>query len=135
MVIVSTDKGFMQISDSNISLYHHFDKRVFGEDDVEQQLGLKGHQLVDFLSLVGDTTNHVPGVPGVGPKTAGSLLEQFGDLDNILINNESIQGKVGQSLQEHYRVALRARKLVGLKLDCKLDLNLKSLRYLPVSTR
>ena len=135
VVIVSTDKGFMQISDSNISLYHHFDKRVFGVDDVEQQLGLKGHQLVDFLSLVGDTTNHVPGVPGIGLKTAGSLLEEHGDLDNILIQNESISGKVGQSLQEHYRVALMARKLVSLKLDCQLDVNLRSLRYSPASSR
>jgi len=104
-------------------------------DDVEQQLGLKGPQLVDFLSLVGDSTNHVPGVPGIGPKTAGSLLEQYGDLDNVLIQNESIAGKVGQSLQEHYRVALMARKLVSLKLDCQLNVNLKSLRYNPVSSR
>jgi len=129
VIIVSTDKGFMQIADENISLYHHFDKRILGVDDVEQQLGLKGYQLIDFLSLVGDTTNHVPGVPGIGPKTAGTLIEQYGDLDSILIHNQSISGKVGQSLQEHYRVALMARKLVQLKLDCQLDINLKSLRY------
>ena len=132
---MSTDKGFMQISDSNVSLYHHFDKRVFGVDDVEQQLGLKGYQLVDFLSLVGDTTNHVPGVPGIGPKTAGNLLERYGDLDNILIQNESISGKVGQSLQAHYRVAIMARKLVSLKLDCQLNMNLRYLRYPSVPSR
>ncbi len=133
VMIVSTDKGFMQICDPNISLYHHFDKRILHLDDVEQTLGLKSHLLVDFLSLVGDTTNHVPGVPGIGPKTAGTLIETYGDLDNILIHSESIEGRAGRSLVEHYRVALLARKLVRLKLDCRMDINLQALRYKPIS--
>lgn len=127
--IVSTDKGFMQIANEQISLFHHFDKRLLSIDDVEQQLGLKAHLLIDFLSLVGDTTNHVPGVPGIGPKTAGQLLDQFGDLDSVLIHSEALRGKLAQTLKDHYRVALLARKLVTLKLDCELDLNLHTLRY------
>ncbi len=129
VMIVSTDKGFMQIASSNISLYHYFDKRLLSLDDVEQTLGLESHQLVDFLSLVGDTTNHVPGVPGIGPKTAGTLIEAYGDLDNIIIHSEEIAGRAGRALIEHYRVALLARKLVSLKLDCHLDVNLQGLRY------
>jgi protein Xni len=129
VTIVSTDKGFMQISDDNVHLYHHFDKRLLSFDDVNMQLGLKPVQLIDFLSLVGDTTNHVPGIPGIGPKTAGTLLDQYGDLDTVLINSEQVKGKVGESLQENYRVALFARKLVTLKLDCILELNLNELRY------
>lgn len=127
--IVSTDKGFMQISNENIHLYHHFDKRVLSVEDVKLQLGLEPSQIIDFLSLVGDTTNHVPGIPGIGPKTAGSLLDQYGDLDSIIIHSEEIKGKVGESLKAHYRVALFARKLVTLKTDCKLDINFKKLRY------
>jgi len=133
VTIVSTDKGFMQIACDHIRLYHHFDKRFLGFDDVRQQLGLEPHQLVDFLSLVGDTTNHVPGISGIGPKTAGQLLDEYGDLDQILINSESIKGKVGQTLQQDYRTALRARKLVTLKTDCHLELNLQDLRYQPPS--
>ncbi len=129
VMIVSTDKGFMQIVDDNICLYHHFDKRILQLDDVEQTLDLQSHQLIDFLSLVGDATNHVPGIPGIGPKTAGMLIEQHGDLDTILIHSDSIAGRAGQALSEHYRVALMARKLVSLKLDCHLDINLKALRY------
>ena len=131
--IVSTDKGFMQISDENIHLYHHFDKRVLSVEDVKMQLGLEPAQIIDFLSLVGDTTNHVPGIPGIGPKTAGSLLDQYGDLDSVIINSEQVKGKVGVSLCEHYRVALFARKLVTLKIDCKLDINFKKLRYIKPS--
>ena len=127
--IVSTEKGFMQLSDENVHLYHHFDKRVLSLDDVKMQLGLEPLQLIDFLSLVGDNTNHVPGVPGIGPKTAGTLLDLYGDLDTVLIHSEDVKGKVGESLREHYRRALFARKLVTLKLDCHLGLNLKSLRY------
>ncbi|GAA6134250.1 flap endonuclease Xni [Oceaniserpentilla sp. 4NH20-0058] len=132
VTIVSTDKGFMQIADQRIRLYHHFDKRFLNEDDVQQQLGLQPHQLVDFLSLVGDTTNHVPGIAGIGPKTAGQLLDEYGDLDQILIHSESIKGKVGNSLQQDYRVALLARILVRLKTDCHLELNLQNLRYRPL---
>ncbi len=131
VTIVSTDKGFMQIAKGGVRLYHHFDKRFLNPDDVRQQLGLEPHQLVDFLSLVGDTTNHVPGVAGVGPKTAGQLLDEYGDLDSILINSDQIKGRIGQNLSEHFRVALRARKLVRLKTDCELDLNLQDLRYTP----
>lgn len=133
VTIVSTDKGFMQIASERIRLYHHFDKRFLGFDDVQQQLGLQPHQLVDFLSLVGDSTNHVPGIAGIGPKTAGQLLDTYGDLDQILIHSEEIKGKVGQSLQNDYRIALKARKLVTLKTDCQLELNLKELRYQPTS--
>lgn len=131
VTIVSTDKGFMQIANEQIRLYHHFDKRFLDVDDVRQQLGLEPHQLVDFLSLVGDTTNHVPGIAGIGPKTAGQLLDQYGDLDQILIQSEQIKGKVGASLQQDYRTALLARKLVSLKTDCHLELNLQDLRYVP----
>jgi protein Xni len=127
--IISTDKGFMQIADPRISLYHYFDKRVLTEDDVKMQLGLPPEQLVDFLALVGDTTNHVPGVPGIGPKTAGALLDEYHELDNVLIHSAEIKGKVGKSLIENFHVALLARKLVRLKLDCTLDINLKGLRY------
>ena len=133
--IVSTDKGFMQLSCSRIQLYHHFDKRVLSQDDVRQQLGLQPSQLVDFLSLVGDSTNHVPGMPGIGPKTAGQLLDEYGDLDSVLVASESIPGKVGETLRNEYRTALFARKLVRLKTDCQLQLNLSSLRYQALAPR
>lgn len=130
--IVSTDKGFMQIASDRISLYHYFDRRVLTFDDVKQQLGLMPKQLPDYLSLVGDSTNHVPGVAGIGPKTAGELLDEYGDLDNVLINSEAIPGKIGEHLREQYRQALFARKMVTLKTDCELGLNLQSLRYRPM---
>lgn len=127
--IVSTDKGFMQLASPRINLYHHFDKRLFTEDDVELQLGLKPSSLPDYLALVGDSTNHVAGVPGIGPKTAGELLDKYGDLDNILINSEDMEGRSGSSLRENYRQALLARKMVTLKVDCDLKINLQQLRY------
>ena len=66
---------------------------------------------------------------GIGPKTAGQLLDEYGDLDSVLINSQQIKGKVGQTLQDDYRIALMARKLVRLKTDCQLELNLKDFRY------
>lgn len=129
--IVSTDKGYMQIMDSNTIIYHHFDRKILSNDDVVSVLGFPSARLVDFLSLVGDTTNDIPGIDGIGPKTAGKLLDQYGDLDGILIHSNEIQGKPGEQLQQHYRQALLARKLVTLKVDCDLGVNLKQLRYKP----
>lgn len=129
--IVSTDKGYMQIMDPQTLLYHHFDRKLLNLDDVRSILGFEPKQLIDFLSLVGDSTNEVPGVDGIGQKTAGKLLDQFGDLDSILIHSNEISGKVGSQLAEHFRTALRARKMVTLKTDCELGINLKGLRYQP----
>jgi len=131
--IVSTDKGFMQIVDDHISLYHYFDRRALTQDDVTQVLGFKPSQLADYLSMVGDTTNHIPGVTGIGPKTAAELLDQYGDLDSILIHSDGIQGKVGQHLKEEFRIALLARKMVTLRTDLDLGLNLQDLRYRPIA--
>lgn len=133
--IVSTDKGFMQISDHQIQIYHHFDKRILTVDDVQLQLGLKPYQLIDYLAMVGDTTNHVPGVPGIGPKQAGQLLDEYDDLDNVLIHCRELPSRAANALSEHFPQALLARKLVTLKTDCPLNINLQSLRYQPSTSK
>lgn len=127
--IISTDKGFLQLASEQIVVRHYFEKRTYVAADVVAQYGIQPHQLVDYYALVGDTTNEVPGVSKIGPKTASQLLNTYGDLDNILIHSTDIGGKIAQYLEQDYKKALLARKLIALKVDCQLGINLQQLRY------
>ncbi|MCD8520986.1 MAG: flap endonuclease Xni [Saccharospirillaceae bacterium] len=129
VTILSTDKGFCQLVNSRLSVRNHFDRFTWDELMVEQKFGLKPWQLADFWALTGDSTNHLPGVPGIGPKTAGHLLDQFGSLDVLLIQREQCDSKVRNALSEHWPTALLTRVLAKLRTDVPLGFNLHDLRW------
>src|SRR5271156_5814510 len=84
--------------------------------ELEKEWGIRPGQVVDFLSLTGDTVDNIPGVPGVGEGFAATFLKQFGTLDNLLDNVSQVKGpKKQQSLREHKETARRARELVRLR--------------------
>jgi len=84
---------------------------------------------VDFWALTGDSTNHLPGVPGIGPKTAGQLLDQFQTLDALLVQLDDVPERWQTVLQQHWRDALLTRLLARLRLDVPLGVNLHDLRW------
>lgn len=129
VMILSTDKGFCQLVNSRVLVRNHFDRFNYDLMMVEQKFGLQPHQLVDYWALTGDSTNHLPGVTGIGPKTAGHLLDQFGSLDHILVNMDQLEGKVQQRMQQHWQEALMTRILATLRLDVPLGINLSDLRW------
>lgn len=129
-VILSTDAAFLQLLGPRIRVRDHFDDVERDAEAVRDRYGVGPGRLIDFFALVGNTTNGIPGVPGIGPKTAASLLEEHGDLDSILAAAGPIGGKVGESLAEHAEDARLSRKLVRLKTDLDLGVNLQELRYL-----
>lgn len=126
-VIVSTDKGFCQLLGPHIQLWDHFGQRWLDEAHVRQKFGLAPQQLVDYWALTGVTGSNVKGVPGIGPKRAQKLLQQFGNLDAILTNTAT--GKEQNTVQKHKNDALQARQLVKLVDDIELGVNLQQLRY------
>lgn len=128
-IILSTDAAFLQLLDRGIRVRDHFDSRELDADWVRDKYGVHPGRLVDFFALVGNTTNGIPGVPGVGPKTAAGLLEEHGDLEAILAAADQMDGKLGESLVEHAEEARLSRTLVGLKTDLELGVNLQELRY------
>jgi DNA polymerase-1 len=108
VVIASSDKDFMQLVNERIGLFNPNDKseKVWGADDVRAKTGVGPEQLVDWLSLIGDSVDNIPGVAGVGPKTAAELLQQFGSL-------EKIYGQLAEVKSERLRKNLEsARELV-----------------------
>tara|TARA_B100001123_G_scaffold427769_1_gene543786 strand:+ start:5256 stop:6134 length:879 start_codon:yes stop_codon:yes gene_type:complete len=117
-IIASADKDFFQLINSKISLLNSNDKtgKLWGSAEVEAKTGVKPHQIVDWLSLVGDSVDGIPGVPGVGPKTAAKLLINHGDIKNIYERISDIsREKLRESLVAAKDDVIRNQKLVTLK--------------------
>lgn len=128
--IISTDKGFFQLVNCRIQVLNHFDRQLFNEEEVQARYSIKPKQLNDLLALTGDTTNHLPGVKGVGIKTATDLLSQHQDLDTLLVQlpNLTLKPKLTEALENHWRSALLTRKLATLVTDLPLHINLNDMR-------
>jgi DNA polymerase-1 len=95
---------------------------------VKEKFGVFPDRVIDVLALMGDSSDNVPGVPGVGPKTAISLVEEFGDLNTVLTRGPSERkGKLAESLLEYKDQAELSRDLVTIKTDCPVELNLKTM--------
>lgn len=129
IVILSTDRMFLQLVSDRIIVRDHFHRRNMDQTYVKERLHVRPDQLVDFFALTGYATNNIPGVAGVGAKTAAKLLNELNDLDTILSVAYTMKGTLGKKLSEHAEEARLSRELVGLKDDMDLGLNLKSFRY------
>lgn len=120
--ICSTDKDLCQlINDRILMLNTRKENQVIGIKEVEETYGVPPDLIIDLLSLTGDSSDNVPGVPGIGPKTASALLKQFGSLDQLLANQEQIAGdKKRVAICENADQALLSRKLVRLDLGVNI---------------
>ena len=101
-VVISTgDKDMAQLVDGRISLVNTMTDTRLDRDGVKAKFDVYPEQIVDYLALVGDSSDNIPGVPKVGPKTAAKWLNQYTTLDALLAHRDEIEGKVGESLREH----------------------------------
>jgi len=126
VTVISSDKDLMQLVSSKIRLYDPMKSKVLGEKDVIEKFGVKPNQVVDVQSLAGDSSDNVPGVPGIGIKTASELINKYKTLDVLLKKAGEIpQNKRRETLLTNKDKALLSRKLVTLKDDVpvKEDLN------------
>jgi len=130
-VILSTDRMYLQLLRDGITVFDHFNDRLLTKEHVEEKFNVRPDQLIDYWALTGDATNHIKGVPKIGPKSAELLLHEYNDLDGVL-NVESEDKRVVR-VQQHRRDARISRQLVTLKTDVEVGVNLKSLRYDPDS--
>src|SRR5215216_3999552 len=130
VAIVSIDKDFFQLVHDDIRVYDpREDGAWFDEAGVVEKFGVKPEQVVDVLALVGDTSDNVAGVPGIGKKGAIDLVTEFGGLDALLERLGELKPKQRQALSTHRADALRSRELVTIRTDVPLDVDLESLRY------
>ena len=131
--IISTDKGFCQLICPQIRVRDYFNKRWLDAAFVQQQYGVAPTQLVDFWALTGIGGSNIKGVPGIGPKTATQLLQQYGDLAAMLEACEREEAtRPLLKLRQHREEALLAQRLVRLQHDIPLGFNLREIRYPPI---
>ncbi|HEX8526663.1 DNA polymerase I [Allosphingosinicella sp.] len=121
VTIVSSDKDLMQLIEPGLDMLDTMNDRRIGRDYVIEKFGVPPEQLGEVLALMGDSVDNIPGVPGVGPKTASQLIQQYGDVESVLANVEDIaKPKLKQNLIEHAEAARLSRELVRLVCDSPL---------------
>jgi DNA polymerase I len=120
--IISTgDKDLAQLVNPSVSLINTMTDEKLDVDGVTQKFGVPPERIVDYLTIVGDAVDNVPGVPKAGPKTANKWLAEYGDLDQLMARADEIKGVVGDNLRASLPWLLRARELLTVKLDCDLN--------------
>src|SRR3954453_22752590 len=140
VTIVSSDKDLMQLidEDAGIDMLDTMNDRRIGREQVLEKFGVPPEKVGDVLALMGDSVDNVPGVPGIGPKTASQLIQAFGDLETVLASTDQIsKPKLKQNLVEYAADARLSRELVRLVCDAKLpepleDLALKGIPKEPL---
>ncbi len=122
-VISTGDKDMAQLVDGHVQLVDTMKDAIYDRGAVEAKFGVTPEQMVDYLALVGDTSDNIPGVPGVGPKTAAKWLQEYGSLDRIVAHVNDIGGRAGESLRGAIGHLPLARRLATIKCDVDLKLN------------
>jgi DNA polymerase-1 len=121
-VLISTgDKDMAQLVNEHITLVNTMTDSVMDSAGVQDKFGIRPDQVIDYLALIGDTSDNVPGVPKVGPKTAVKWLAQYDSLDAILEHADDIKGKVGENLRASVQQLPLSRELVTIKSDLDLE--------------
>ena len=116
--IVSSDKDLMQLYRKNVRIYDPMKNKFINEEDVQNKFGVEAGKVIDVQALAGDSTDNVPGVPGIGVKTSAELIKEYGNLENLLKNANKIkQNKRRETLIENKDKAIISKKLVTLKKD------------------
>ena len=127
VTVISSDKDLMQLVSSKIRLYDPMKSKVLGEKEVFEKFGVKPEQVIDVQSLAGDSSDNIPGVPGIGVKTAAELINKYKTLDILLKNIEKIpQTKRRETLLENKDKAILSKELVTLKDDVPVQDNPES---------
>jgi DNA polymerase-1 len=129
-VISTGDKDMAQLVNQHISLVNTMTETSMDVDGVKEKFGVPPERIIDYLALIGDTSDNVPGVPKVGPKTAVKWLEQYDSLDGVMKHADEIKGKVGENLREFLDKLPLSRDLVTIKCDVELKETPESLKRL-----
>ena len=132
VLIISSDKDLAQLVNDNVVLLDSMFDRTLDRKGVMEKFNVKPEQMIDFLTLTGDTSDNIPGVDKVGPKTAAKWLGEYGSLENILANKDHIKGKVGENLRAAVSHLDLSRELVTINCDVDLGLGVEDLVREPI---
>ncbi|QHS10559.1 DNA polymerase I [Sinimarinibacterium sp. NLF-5-8] len=127
VLIVTSDKDMAQLVSARVHLLDTMKNRQMDPDGVIEKFGVRPEQIIDYLALTGDAVDNIPGVPGVGPKTAAKWLNQFETLDDLIAGADQIGGKIGEKLRAHLDQLPLSRRLTTIVTDVELPTTLDQL--------
>ena len=127
-VISTGDKDMAQLVDEHVTLVNTMSRSKLDRAGVQEKFGVQPSQIIDYLALMGDSSDNIPGVPKVGPKTAAKWLSGYGSLDAVIAHADEVKGKVGDSLREHLDMLPLSRELATIRCDLTLDTAPEDLR-------
>jgi DNA polymerase-1 len=129
VTVVTGDKDILQLVGPKVKIYDTLKEKFFGPAEVEERFGVGPDRVVEVMGLMGDSSDNIPGVPGIGEKTAQALIKQFGTIDNLLDHaHELTKPKLKQSLIEHAHLARLSRELAVLRTDVPLSVDFEALK-------
>ncbi len=131
-VVISTgDKDMAQLVSDHVTLINTMTETRMDREGVISKFGIAPEQIVDYLALVGDTVDNIPGVNKCGPKTAVKWLQQYENLDNVMANADEVKGKIGEYLRESLAKLPLSRQLATIKTDVEMDFGIQELELAP----
>ncbi|MEP7314021.1 MAG: DNA polymerase I [Pseudomonadota bacterium] len=134
-VLISTgDKDMAQLVDAHVTLINTMSNTTLDRNGVKAKFDVWPEQIIDYLALIGDTSDNIPGIDKVGPKTAAKWLAQYGTLDEIVTHAADIGGKVGENLRAGLTTLALSRRLATIRLDVDLPADADSLQRKPADT-
>ena len=122
--IFTSDKDLFQLVNQNVSIYHPKLKKLLNKEGIKEKFGVFPNQVVDFLSLTGDSSDNIPGVSGIGEKTALKLIEKYNSLDNIINNLDTIEEKYSKKIKKDMENLKLSKELIDLKKSPSMNINL-----------
>jgi DNA polymerase-1 len=133
-VISTGDKDLAQLVGEHVTLVNTMDNTTLDRDRVIQKFGVTPEQIIDYLALVGDSIDNIPGIPGVGPKTAVKWLQQYGDLETLKAKAGEVSGKIGDRLRDGLTTLDLSKQLATIRCDVELPLRIDELALKPQDT-
>jgi DNA polymerase I len=134
--MVTPDKDFGQLVSENIFMYRPARMgngiEIWGIPEVQKRFGVqRPEQVIDYLGMMGDASDNIPGLPGVGDKTAKKFLEDFGSLEGLLSNTDKLSGKMKEKIEENAELGRLSRKLAEIKIDCDVQFHAEDYEMCP----
>lgn len=133
VVLVTGDKDAYQLVDENIKIYANTkgitEHELYNEEKVFEKLGIKPSQIIDYMSFVGDTSDNIPGIKGIGEKTAQKLISEYGTFEGVYENIEALKGKTRELIENGRESAEISRELVTIKTDIPIDFKIENAQF------